>query len=124
MPTFRYSSVNQFISSLRFDRLLVEPVSRADALNPGRHAKCSDARYMYHEVREPPMFMLRLPAAIEKRLDALAKKTGHSRSFYAREAILLHLDDLEDYHLARRRLSRKASRVSLEELERQLSATR
>jgi predicted DNA-binding protein len=110
MPTVRYSSVNQFISSLRFDRLLVEPASRADALNPSRHAKCSDARYMYHEVREPPMFMLRLP--------------GRSRSFYAREAILLHLDDFEDYHLARWRLSRKASRVSLEELERQLSATR
>jgi RHH-type rel operon transcriptional repressor/antitoxin RelB len=67
------------------------------------------------------MLALRLPAAIEKRLDALAKKTGRSKSFYAREAILRHIEDLEDYHLARQRLARKAPRVTLEELERDIS---
>ena len=66
------------------------------------------------------MLALRLPTAIEKRLDALAKKTGRSKSFYAREAILRHIEDLEDYHLARRRLSRRAPRVTLEKLERDL----
>ncbi len=71
-----------------------------------------------------PMLALRLPADLEKRLDALAKKTGRSKSFYAREAILRHLEDLEDYHLARRRLARKATRVTLEELERELDDTR
>jgi RHH-type rel operon transcriptional repressor/antitoxin RelB len=70
------------------------------------------------------MLALRLPAEIEKRLDALAKKTGRSKSFYAREAILRHLEDLEDYHLAQRRLARKSKRVTLEELERQLAETR
>jgi RHH-type rel operon transcriptional repressor/antitoxin RelB len=70
------------------------------------------------------MLALRLPADIEKRLDSLAKKTGRSKSFYAREAILRHLEDLEDYHLARRRLARKSRRVSLEELERELDETR
>ena len=35
------------------------------------------------------MLALRLPPKIEKRLDALAKKTGRTRSFYAREAILV-----------------------------------
>jgi RHH-type transcriptional regulator, rel operon repressor / antitoxin RelB len=70
------------------------------------------------------MLALRLPAQIEKRLDLLAKKTGRSKSFYAREAILRHLEDLEDYHLARRRLSRKAPRVTLEDLERELAETR
>ena len=64
------------------------------------------------------MLALRLPPEIEQRLDALAKKTGRSKSFYAREAILRHIEDLEDYHLARRRLSRRAPRVPLEELER------
>ncbi len=54
------------------------------------------------------MLALRLPPEIEKRLDALAKKTGRSKSFYAREAILRHLEDLEDYYLARRRLARKS----------------
>lgn len=73
---------------------------------------------------EPAMLALRLPAQIEKRLDSLAKKTGRSKSFYAREAILRHLEDLEDYHLARRRLTRKATRVTLEQLEREQSATR
>jgi RHH-type rel operon transcriptional repressor/antitoxin RelB len=70
------------------------------------------------------MLALRLPVEIEKRLDLLAKKTGRSKSFYAREAILRYLEDLEDYHLARRRLGRKAPRVTLEDLERELTEPR
>ncbi len=66
------------------------------------------------------MLALRLPPKIEKRLDSLAKKTGRTKSFYAREAIVRHIEDLEDYHLARRRLGRRASRVTLEALEREL----
>ena len=37
------------------------------------------------------MLALRLPQEIEKRLEALARKTGRTKSFYAREAILRHL---------------------------------
>jgi RHH-type rel operon transcriptional repressor/antitoxin RelB len=70
------------------------------------------------------MLALRLPPDLEKRLDALAKKTGRTKSFYAREAILRHIEDLEDYHVARRRLERRAPRVSLEELEQALPKTR
>ena len=70
------------------------------------------------------MLTVRLPADMEKRLDLLAKRTGRTRDFYVRQAILRHLDDLEDYFLARRRLSRKAARVTLEELEREVAATR
>jgi RHH-type rel operon transcriptional repressor/antitoxin RelB len=66
------------------------------------------------------MLALRLPPEIEKRLEQLAKKTGRTKSFYAREAILRHLEDLEDYHLAERRLRRGGPRVSLEELEKEL----
>ncbi len=47
------------------------------------------------------MLALRLPKGIEDRLDALAKRTGRTKSFYAREAILEHLEDLEDYYLAK-----------------------
>jgi RHH-type transcriptional regulator, rel operon repressor / antitoxin RelB len=72
-------------------------------------------------VEETFVFTLRLPADIEKRLESLAKRTGRTRSFHAREAILWHIEDLEDYYLARRRLSRKAARVTLEELERELA---
>jgi RHH-type rel operon transcriptional repressor/antitoxin RelB len=42
------------------------------------------------------MLALRLPPEIEKRLDALAEKTGRTKSYYAREAILQHLADLEN----------------------------
>lgn len=71
------------------------------------------------------MLAIRLPTDIENRLDALAKATGRTKSFYAREAILEHLDDLEDLYLAEQRLiDLKAGRtraVSLEEVERTLA---
>ena len=67
---------------------------------------------------------LRLPEDVEKRLEALARKTGRTKSFYAREAILRHLEDLEDAHLARERLKRRRGRVSLEELESELDTGR
>lgn len=50
------------------------------------------------------MLAIRLPAEVERRLDALAKATGRTKTFYAREAILEHLDDLEDLYLAEQRL--------------------
>ena len=46
------------------------------------------------------MLSLRLSDEIEFRLAALARRTGRTKTFYAREAILTHLDDLEDYYLA------------------------
>ncbi len=49
------------------------------------------------------MLALRLPPDLERRLDALAKRTGRSKSFYAREAIVEHIDDLEDAFLAEER---------------------
>ena len=67
--------------------------------------------------REIAVLALRLPPKIEKRLDALAKKTGRTKSFYAREAILRHIEDLEDYYVAQRRLARKTTGIPLEMLE-------
>lgn len=43
---------------------------------------------------------LRLPAHIEDRLAALSSLTGRSKTFYAIEAIVEHIDDLEDAHLS------------------------
>jgi len=66
------------------------------------------------------MLAIRLPEEIEKRLDALAKETGRTKSFYVREAILEHLDDLEDLYIAEKRLSDiragRSTTVSLEEV--------
>lgn len=50
------------------------------------------------------MLAIRLPPDVESRLDALAKTTGRTKTFYAREAILAHLDNLEDLYLAEREL--------------------
>ena len=50
------------------------------------------------------MLAIRLPETIEKRLDLLAKRTGRTKTYYAREAIVQHLDELEDIYLAERRL--------------------
>jgi len=46
------------------------------------------------------MLAIRLPENIEKRLDQLAKRTGRTKTYYAREAVLAHIDDLEDVYLA------------------------
>lgn len=46
------------------------------------------------------MLAIRLKPEIEERLANLAKKTGRTKTFYARQAIMEHLEDLEDYYLA------------------------
>ena len=70
------------------------------------------------------MLALRLPEEIERRLAALAKRTGRSKSFYAREAILEHLDNLEAEYLSDQVLKRvqegKEQTYTLDELEREL----
>lgn len=50
------------------------------------------------------MLAIRLPEDIENRLEALAAATGRTKTFYARQAILEHIDDLEDLYLAEQRL--------------------
>ncbi len=42
------------------------------------------------------MLAIRLPKTIEDRLEALAAATGRTKTFHAREAIVEHIDDLED----------------------------
>jgi RHH-type rel operon transcriptional repressor/antitoxin RelB len=49
------------------------------------------------------MLAIRLPVEIENRLEALSKATGRTKTYYAREAILEYLDDLEDLYLAEQR---------------------
>ena len=62
------------------------------------------------------MLALRLPKDIEDRLDALAKKTGRTKSFYAREAIMEHLDDLEDLYYVLQREEEGFETVSLQDV--------
>jgi len=66
------------------------------------------------------MLAIRLDPDIESRLERLAKKTGRTKTFYARQAILEHLDDLEDTYLASQRLKRPAKTYSAEEVKDEL----
>ena len=50
------------------------------------------------------MLAIRLDDNIERRLERLAKRTGRTKTFYARAAIVAHLDDLEDFYLAEDRM--------------------
>lgn len=63
---------------------------------------------------------LRLPSGIEDRLAALSTLTGRSKTFYATEAIIEHIDDLEDAHLSVEVLARvragAEARISLSDL--------
>lgn len=43
---------------------------------------------------------LRLPSQVEDRLNMLATMTGRSKTFYATEAIIEYIDDLEDAYLS------------------------
>jgi RHH-type rel operon transcriptional repressor/antitoxin RelB len=41
---------------------------------------------------------IRLPQEIDERLDALAAKTGRTKTSYISEAVLQHLEDMEDLY--------------------------
>jgi RHH-type rel operon transcriptional repressor/antitoxin RelB len=66
------------------------------------------------------MLALRLNPEIEERLNRLAKRTGRTKSYYAREAILEHIEDLEDAYLALQRLERPGKTYSAKEVKRAL----
>jgi len=59
-----------------------------------------------YNFRTENMLAIRLPKEIESRLESLAKSTGRTKTYYAREAIVEHLDDLEDIYLAEQTLER------------------
>lgn len=64
------------------------------------------------------MMAIRLPASIEDRLNNLSKLTGRTKTYYVREAIIEHLDDLEDIYIAEQRVADiKAGRSKLIPLE-------
>jgi RHH-type rel operon transcriptional repressor/antitoxin RelB len=63
------------------------------------------------------MLAVRIPDAIEYRLDKLAKLTGRPKSFYVRQALETHLEEIEDTYIALYRLENPARRWTLDELE-------
>jgi len=67
------------------------------------------------------MMTLRLPNDIEARLKTLALKTGRTKTFYVRQAIQEHLEDLEDTFLAQERLLTQERIWSHEEVVRDVN---
>ena len=69
------------------------------------------------------MLAVRLSEQTDWRLEALAARTGRSKTFYARAAIEAHLDDLEDFYLAEDRLRdfREGDAIPLRTLKAELS---
>ncbi len=66
------------------------------------------------------MLAIRLQSEIEERLERLAKRTGRTKTYYAREAILDHLDDLEDGYLALHRLEHPQTPITADDGKKQL----
>jgi RHH-type rel operon transcriptional repressor/antitoxin RelB len=79
---------------------------------------------VYQNYRSSAMLAVRLPVEVESRLDSLAKATGRTKTFYVREAILEHLDDIEDLYLAESRLieirAGRSRTYTMEEVEQRL----
>lgn len=69
-------------------------------------------------MKDAAVLAIRLPADVERRLEQLAQRTGRSKTFYAREAILEHLDDMEDLYLAEQQMTEiRAGRLKTIPLE-------
>ncbi len=66
------------------------------------------------------MLAIRLKPEMEERLTKLAEKTGRTKTFYARQAIEQHLEDLEDYYLAAQSLEKSKRSYTPEEAKREL----
>jgi RHH-type transcriptional regulator, rel operon repressor / antitoxin RelB len=63
------------------------------------------------------MLSIELPADLENRLEALADKSGRTKTQWATEAIRRLLEDAEDVEVVAQRIRDPAKRWSLEDLE-------
>lgn len=66
------------------------------------------------------MLAIRLPSEIENRLGLLAEKTGRTKTYYAKKAILELIEDMEDTYLALERLETSERIWTQEEIEAEL----
>ena len=72
------------------------------------------------------MLAVRLDPDLEARFNAVAKRTGRSKSYYAREALREKIEELEDIALLEEALRDPdiGQRISLEEMVRELGLDR
>jgi RHH-type rel operon transcriptional repressor/antitoxin RelB len=70
------------------------------------------------------MLTVRLTPQMETRLARLAKRTGRSKSHYAKQAIAEFLDDQEDYLIAISRLEDDLPSIPLDKVAKRLGLDR
>ena len=63
------------------------------------------------------MLAITLPPEIEGRLADLALKTGRTKTYYARQAILEKIEDMEDLYLAMNVIENPGRVWTMEEIE-------
>jgi RHH-type rel operon transcriptional repressor/antitoxin RelB len=67
---------------------------------------------------------VRLPEDVSVRLEKLAERTGRSKTFYIREALVENMEDLEDLYIAEKRLTElregRSRTYSLDDVEKRL----
>ncbi|MGA9059394.1 MAG: TraY domain-containing protein [Terriglobia bacterium] len=66
------------------------------------------------------MLSIRLDPDIERRLSELAKRTGRTKSYYARELIEGSIEDLEDRYLAEARLEKRRPSLTSRQVRKEL----
>jgi RHH-type rel operon transcriptional repressor/antitoxin RelB len=66
------------------------------------------------------MLSIRLDPEIERRLAELARRTGRTKSYYAREVIEGNIEDLEDRYLAEARLEKRRPPLTSRQVRREL----
>ena len=66
------------------------------------------------------MLSIRLDPAIERRLSELAKRTGRTKTYYARELIEGNIEDLEDRYLAEARLGKRRKPLTSRQVRKEL----
>ena len=70
------------------------------------------------------MLSIRLEPGIERRLNELAKRTGRTKSYYARELIESNIEDLEDRYLAEARLEKRRPSLTSAQVRKELGLDR
>ena len=70
------------------------------------------------------MLSLRLDPDVERRLDALARMTGRTKSFYVRALIEENLEDIEDRYIAEARLEKPGPTFTSRQVRKELGLDR
>jgi RHH-type rel operon transcriptional repressor/antitoxin RelB len=66
------------------------------------------------------MLSIRLNPDVERRLSELAKRTGRTKSDYARELIEGNIEDLEDRYLAESRIQKRHASLTSRQVRKEL----